>query len=129
MTKPKNTHRKNDIMLITFFLIISVVIAVVYIFFFRKEGAYVEITVNGVLYQTVPLDQDTSIDIKTSNNGLNRLVIEDGYAYISVTNCPDKLCSKQKKIHYHGEKLVCLPHKVVVTVISSQEISFDSIAS
>ena len=63
MTKPKNTHRKNDIMLITFFLIISAVIAVVYIFLFRKEGAYVEITVNGVLYQTVPLDQDTSIDI------------------------------------------------------------------
>ena len=71
---------------------------------------------------------DTTITIDGYNNGQNVLQIKDGYASIIEADCPDKLCQKQKKIRYNGETLVCLPHKVIVSVISYEETEIDGIA-
>ena len=40
---------------------------------------------------------------------------------MSEENCPDCICTNQSKIHRIGESLICLPHKVVVTVVNDND--------
>ena len=53
--------------------------------------------------------------------GKNLLIIEDGKAYIKESQCPDHLCERMGKIKNVRERIVCLPHKLTVTIIYSFE--------
>ncbi|OYP37556.1 hypothetical protein CG709_05765 [Lachnotalea glycerini] len=55
-------------------------------------------------------------------------MIKDQKAKMEEANCPDKLCVHQKSIDKTGETIVCLPHKVVITVIDAKENELDVIA-
>lgn len=126
MKKTKIKH--NDIILISIFLITAILFFAGYNLFFHEKGNYVQIMSDGRLVNSLPLDKDTTITINGYNNGRNVLQIKDGYASIIEADCPDKLCQKQKKIRYNGETLVCLPHKVIVSVVSREETGIDGIA-
>lgn len=119
---------RNDIILIIVFIAIAAVLFAKNSLFHNEIGASVQITVDSIIYKTLPLDEDTSITIAGYDNGSNALQIKDGYASIISADCPDKLCQKQKKIRYNGETLVCLPHRVIVSVISKEDKDIDSIA-
>lgn len=124
------TVRRGDIMLVAGFLILSLLLFLGYPFFFRSPGASVEISIEGTVTKVLPLNQDTTYEITTGKQHKNTLQIKDGYASVSHADCPDKLCVRQKKINKKGETLVCLPHKVIITVISSQEEKeYDGIAN
>jgi hypothetical protein len=62
-------------------------------------------------------------DIRTGTDGLNRLVIKDGKAYVEWANCPNlstqKRCTAHRPIYRRGESIVCLPHEVVIAVTST----------
>ena len=129
--KKQNTLQKpmrNDIILILVLLISAILFLVCYYLFFHKDGAFIQITTNGKVYKTLPLNEDATIIINGYNNGTNTLQIKNGYASIIDADCPDKLCQKQKKIKYNGETLVCLPHRVVVSVISQEKPQIDGVA-
>ena len=51
----------------------------------------------------------------------NVLVIENGAVHMESASCPDKLCVKQGTKSQVGETIVCLPHRLVATVISAEE--------
>lgn len=120
--------KRNDIILIAVFLAAATILYISSSLLNQKQGALVQITVNGAVYKTLPLDKDTTIKINGYNNGNNTLQIKDGYASITDADCPDKLCQRQKKIRYKGESLVCLPHRVVVSVLSEEDSGIDNIA-
>ncbi len=107
----------NDII---FILALLLVVAVLggFLLLSREEGTVVEVTVDGKLYGRYSLDKDQVVEIKNGDH-LNVLVIEDGVAYISEANCPGGDCTKYRPIHYTSGKIVCLPHKVYVSITSS----------
>lgn len=120
---------KNDIILLTVFMLVAVVI--LGFFFLRKDakGNQVVISVDGVEFGTYDLSQNATIDITdASGNVTNILHIEHGKAKMTEADCPDKLCMYQNAISLSGENIVCLPNKVVATVINETEDTFDSIA-
>lgn len=124
----KQGIKRNDIILIIIFLLVAALFLAGYFLFFHQDGTSVQITVNGEIYKTLPLDKDTAVTITGYNNGKNTLQVRDGYAFITDADCPDKLCQKQKKIRYKGETLVCLPNKVVISVISGEKPGIDGMA-
>lgn len=124
----KTKLNKNDILLIIVVIFLSVCALIGYRLFYHQSGSFVQVTVDGKVYKELPLDKDNVIIIE-GKGGTNKLSIHNGYADMTDADCPDKLCVKQKKIHYNGESLICLPHKVVVTVISDKESQLDGIAS
>ncbi len=105
------------------FVIIGIVIAVaavMLIFLYGSNsnfGSYVQIEVNGEITETLPLDEDTQKEIITENGGTNTLVIKDGKAKMTEANCPDGICKNHKSISRNGESIICLPHKVVISVV------------
>ena len=114
-TAEKKRLRRNDIIFIAV-LVAVIAIAGVCLYLFRGEGNAVTVSVNGKVIATYSLNEDRTEDIHTGEDGLNRLIIKDGKAWIETASCPDGICAAHKPIHRDGESIVCLPNKVVVTV-------------
>ena len=112
-TKRKKLTR--DILLIGALLVIVLTVLLV-LTFTREKGAYVEVSKDGTLIATYPLDIPREVSL---NNGTNILVIEGGVAYLSYANCPDHTCVNTGKISYNGQSIVCLPNRITVKVVSS----------
>lgn len=113
----KNTRKlRNDLIFITV-LLVAVAALAMGLFLLRGEGSTVTVEVNGEAYGVYPLDRDTVVEIVTGDGTeRNRLVIRDGVAFMETATCPDGICSAHKPISRTGECIVCLPHKVVVTI-------------
>ena len=118
--KDKTVRRtiRNDIILIVALLLVASIV-MVYLFVFRDKGDTVKVTVDGKLYATYSLSDNITTDIVTGENKrqVNRLVIKDGKAYIEYATCPDGICVDHSHIFRDGESIVCLPNRVVVTII------------
>lgn len=106
-------HR-NDILLIGALLIAA---AVLFIGFrlAGKPGRAVLVTENGREIARFSLAEDRTYPIP-SEKGENLLRIENGAAWIESADCRDQICVKRGKIRKAGETIVCLPHRIVVTV-------------
>ena len=114
-------NNRNDIILIGAILLIAVV-GLVYLFLFRGRGDTVKVTVDGKAYASYSLSEDRVEDIYTGESGeqLNRLVIRNGKAFVETATCRDGICSSHRPIFRDGESIVCLPNRVVITVISDK---------
>ena len=118
--KSTNKHRvRNDIILIVSMLIVLSIVGLCFIFL-RGEASTVTVTVNGEVFGTYRLDQNRTVEIRTGDNNenLNILVIENGRAYVKTATCPDGICASHKPIFRNGERIACLPHRVVITANS-----------
>ena len=107
--------RKDIIFLVVVFIGLAGIAAGFYLTH-QDTGASVEVTVDGAIYGTYPLDVDKEIPIQKDGKTTNLLVIKDGKADVTEADCPDKLCVKQGTVSKSGESLVCLPNRVVVAV-------------
>ncbi len=105
--------KKGDLILVS----IVFVIALSFLLFIKiypfKEGTEVLVTVDGVEYGRYSFENNETIKI----NECNVLKIENKKADMIIADCPDKLCVKQKSISKVGESIICLPNKVVVSVL------------
>ena len=124
-----NRKNRNDVLFIAVLLLI-VVLAGAAFFFLRGEGDSVTVSVDGKHYGTYPLHTDLTLSIRTGESGEeeNLLVIRDGHAYVESATCPDGICAAHKPISREGESIVCLPHRVVITVRTTDGEEPDIIA-
>ena len=81
----------------------------------KTESFRIKVMVDGKTYGYFPLD--TTLDTPIGQTGV-RLVIANGAAYISESDCPDKLCTRSGAIRAgdSGKSIVCLPNRVAVTL-------------
>lgn len=107
--------RRNDVIFIVVLLVV-VAIAAVCLYFFSTEGDAVTVSVDGTVIATYPLHVNRVEEIHTGTDGVNRLVIQDGKAYVEWASCPDGICAAHRPIHRQGESIICLPNKVVIAV-------------
>ena len=56
-----------------------------------------------------------------TEKGSNTLVIKNGEAAVTRADCPDLICVNHRVVKRNGESIICLPHRVVITVISDAE--------
>lgn len=120
--------KRNDFILAGVVLVIAA-FAIIYMNVIKKSGDTVIIKISGEVLKEMPLGEDATLEIEGVNGGVNTLVIEDGHADIIEASCPDKLCVRQKRIHFNGESLVCLPNKVVIEIKSDKESGIDAISN
>ena len=109
--------KKRDIILIASILIVSVALFLI-VELTKEEGAGVTVKVDGIEVAEYSLAKNGTYPL---NGGTNILVIENGKAYLTDANCPDKLCVHQGKISMTGETITCLPNKLTVTVFGTED--------
>ena len=120
--------KRNDIILIAVLLVVSIGL-LIGVNVYRKNNtsgsAKVEVTVDGKVYGTYPLDEDRQERIELADGSYNILKISDGKASVIEASCPDKICVNTADIHYTDETIVCLPNKVVVKIVNGEENDVD----
>lgn len=113
------------------FLVIAAVLLIAGFFFgytllTRTHGAGVVVTYDGEEIMHRQLDEDATIEI-TEGGEKNTVVIKNGAVCVSYASCPDHICVNTGWIEYEGEMIVCLPNKIVVTIIGGEESEVDAV--
>ena len=117
----KKKKLKNDILLILCMLLIAGG-TWLYTFCTRRSGGVAVVTVDGKTETVLPLSEDTAYALNSEDLGIdgegfaNIIAVENGRVCVKEANCPDRVCVRTGWIEYEGESIVCLPHKLVVTV-------------
>ena len=118
----KDEKIRRDVIFIAALLIIS---ALLFIFLHHNEvGAGVVVRVEGNEIARYSLSENGTYPL---NGGTSILVIENGEAYLSDADCPDRLCVRQGSVKYTGECITCLPNKLTVTVFGAEDSGIDAV--
>ena len=117
---------KNDVIFISFLAVFCIAVCVWVYKGGAVEGSNIKITVDGKEYGTYSLLEEQTITIG-EGDAKNVIEIRAGKAYMKEASCPDQLCVDQNEISFDKESIICLPNKVVITVISDVESDVDGI--
>ena len=88
----------------------------------RESGAEAVVTVDGTEVGRYPLSKAGTFPL---NGGTNILVIENGEAWVTEANCPDKICMGMGKISRNGEFIACLPNRLLIVVEGGEKAVVD----
>ena len=59
--------------------------------------------------------------VLTGFGGLSNTVeVSEGKIRVCEADCPDQVCVRQGAVRYAGESIICLPHKLVITIEGGQ---------
>ena len=111
-----NTVGKRKRYIFDLVLIVSLLAVCLSLFllFYRKDtGAVAVVYLGNDVVAEYPLSRNGEYEI---NGGKNILKIEDGKAYMLFADCPDGWCKHQGKIYLSGEKITCLPNRVMIMI-------------
>lgn len=105
--------KKNDWILILFVAAVAGIFLVALLLRPEQAVRRVEISVDGELYGRYDLKEDQEISI----NETNKVEISGGTVKMTWAKCPDQICVHHKEISRDGESIICLPNKIVVSII------------
>ncbi len=83
----------------------------------RNPGNTLTVTVDGSVVCTLDLSKNQQLDLSDGT----RIVIEDGFAWVDCSTCPDHLCEKTGKISQAGDVILCVPNRISLQ-ISQEEV-------
>ena len=118
----KDRKKRNTLLLLLAILLFAGIFYAAYRYTHRGPSAYVQVSVNGKLYERYDLNQDRE-EIIVSAYGNNHLIIKDGEAWIEDASCPDKICIYTGKIHEPGSLVVCLPNRMIAEIVRAEDVS------
>ncbi len=113
--------------LVSIFLLLAFVM---YIFpkFFMETADQVLVLVDGREYGIYSLYEMQEIKIETAD-GYNLLVIKDGQAYVAESDCENQVCVHTQPVTKTGGQIICLPHRVVIRLQTTEKSEIDAVAN
>lgn len=96
-------------------IVFAVTVCVTYLFP-TESAAAAYVYVNGKEVGVYSLDTDMEIPLA---EGKALLTVSDGAVAITENDCPNGICLKTGFISRAGERIVCVPNKIVVVLRSS----------
>ena len=129
MSRIRQWFTKTDFILILFLFLVGIVLTLCVFLPQSGEGSVVEVHENGKLLLSLPLDQNTERTIRTDDGHTNHFVIRDGTVTMTSADCSDQTCVRTGGIRQAGQSIVCLPHRLVLTIVeqSSSDNSLDAV--
>ena len=121
--------KKENRHLISFLLFIFIcMISVVYLFFYKSDaGTFCEVSVQGQIVARLPLFEDCVKRIDTPG-GYNIITVQDGSVSVTEADCGNQICVQTGQIYKNGQIITCLPHGLIIKVVSDQNKEVDTIA-
>ncbi len=121
---------KTDWVIIFFFLILSFLIFLFFKFsFVGNSDRILMIQTDSKLYATYNLDllkENIELDIDNPEGDFKILVSKDKVCVLK-SGCEDNIC-KRNIIKNSGESIVCVPFKILLTIVSNKKNHVDSVA-
>ena len=149
----KDIFKKADLILLAVLIVIGLTASIA-VAHSSKEGSRVVIKTGGKLYGQYSLDEDQEIVVRTGSSAnssqnesaasadaegkndswenlesYNIVQIKDSRVSMVEADCHNQVCVHHRPISKSGESIICLPHKVVVEIISEDgEGGYDTLA-
>jgi hypothetical protein len=95
--------------------------------YFFQGGAYLEISVEGQVKETVSMDRYTDITVQ-GRKGISVIHIDETGARFTQSPCVDKKCIESAPVKDAGEISACIPNRVMIRVLGDNNISTDFIS-
>lgn len=108
--------KKKDILLIVLALGVAGLLYAVSLISGGEAATTVVVTVDGQEVLRRPLALEDSYEIRQDDGSVNVIAVEDGAVFMQEANCRDGLCMAQGKMRNAAKTIVCLPHKLVVSL-------------
>ena len=114
--------RKSDLLLAAGILLFA---GIVYLIFRPGgTGAWAVVTADGQEIARYSLLEDRTVVI--GEEDYNILTIAHGTAAVTEANCGDHTCVNTGEISREGESIVCLPHRLIVSIEGGEASPFDA---
>ena len=108
--------KKRDIVLIALLLAAALALYFGAQLLCADEVSSVVVTIDGAEVLRKPLAVNDSYEIRQDDGSVNVIAVENGAVYMKEANCRDGLCVQQGRMRSAAKTIVCLPHKLVVTL-------------
>lgn len=122
--------KKNDYLLIGMVVAIALILfggVRLYQYSQQSGNKKVEIQVDGELYGTYDLMEDQVIELGHKDGDYNQIIIKNRKVIMNEANCPNQICVNHSAISEIGSSIVCLPHKVLVIIVSEKNAQEEEI--
>ena len=119
-----NKFGKRDFLLLIVLLIAGGVLALLVLL--APSGRRACIYVDGELVGEYALSQDTTF-VMEDFGVKNEICISDGRVCVTTADCPDKLCVNMGWISREGQSIICLPHKLIITIKGDADDEIDAV--
>lgn len=103
--------KKADIIIFAFILLICAV-GFLFINGNRNVGSRVTVSVDNEVVYDIPLNTDRVVALPK-----NTVSVINGEVFMEYSSCKNQICVKTAPIKNAGEKIICLPNKVIVEVV------------
>lgn len=113
--------KKIDYIIVSGLLVLGVIFT---FFIFRPADAEpeaLEVRQNGKVIMTLPLSENTTKTIENNSSGTNTFTVRDGAVTMTEADCGDYTCIQTGSITETGESIVCLPHRLVLQIVSNAD--------
>ncbi|CAM3033440.1 transporter [Lactococcus hircilactis] len=87
----------------------------------KEAGARAEVRVNGIVVKSFDLSQDDAWTYRSKNGQWNIIEVKNGKIRDRADNSPDQIAVHTGWISNVGQTAVCLPHHLVIEVMSGQK--------
>ena len=124
MEEQKKRQLRPDVIVISVIVFVTLLL-LLFSFIFKRSGSVAVVEIEGEVVREYPLSKDGTFSL---NGGTNVLVIENGEAYLTYSQCPDHTCEKTGKIRYVGQTIICLPNKLSITIRGSSDDGVDLVS-
>lgn len=131
MTKNKKQF-KREIILLLVVVIIALVIYLINIFSTKKANSRVQIYIDGVLNNTVDIEEGKTYDV-IQGNYKNTLLFTKNGVKVVYSNCDNQLCVHQGEVNADnyktrvmGNSIICLPHNLAIRLELEDESTDDN---
>lgn len=121
MANKKYPFTRADRLLIAMLCLLGILFTVWIYRPHSSNSAYLEVRQNGVIQYTLPLDKNVKKTISDSNGNINHFQIQDGIVTMTNANCTDHTCVNTQGISEISQSIVCLPHRLSLTIVAKKE--------
>ena len=111
----KRQIRKRDAAIIIMILLTGIICFAGYKLF-SPSGRTAVITINGKTAEKLSLTESGGRDITLKEAEGIVIEINNGRIRVKSADCPDKICVNTGYISKVGEKIVCLPKKLIIEI-------------
>lgn len=118
---------RRDILFIVILIVLIVSLFLVRKCIYNSEEQNVEITQDGVILYVLSINENQTITLD-NEFGYNVIQIKDGKVYMETSDCNGQDCIRQGRIDREGASVICLPHKLMISVRGGNNAHIDSMA-
>ena len=91
------------------------------------QGVWAVVTIDGEETARYSLSEDRTVRLG-DRDGYNILQIAGGAAAVAEADCGDHTCVRPGAVSREGERIVCLPHKLIIHIEGGGAPGFDASA-